>query len=74
VGETLSHMDQSEGGRLMPQFEIIFTETVRSKCVIEADSHDEAVFKFEEGDIPHPQELECFNAEIEKIYELGKEE
>ena len=53
----------------MAKFEVFFTETVRSKVVIEANSIEEVEELFNDGDYNghEAQELDSWEAEIEEI-------
>jgi effector-binding domain-containing protein len=58
------------GGNFMKKvFEITFTETVRSKCYIDAKSLDEAQDLFMNGEYSNAKEIEVLDYEIEKAKE-----
>lgn len=58
------------------EFEIIFTETVRSRIYIKAEDEEEARRLFNEGEYNgnEARELEAYDAEIETINDLEDEE
>lgn len=60
----------------MKQYEIIFTETVRSKVVIDANSLDEAEEMWANGEyhLDNVREIESYDVEIEEIEEIGEDE